>query len=241
MIQFYIPDLATDRMLPPEEAAHCLRVLRMKAGDEIAATDGKGWRYVCRITSIGRHGAQLEILSRENLPAHWGCRITLAVAPTKNIDRMEWLLEKCVEMGIDEFVPVICEHSERKSIKEDRLAKIMISAMKQSLKANLPAFRPAQKLKEFLADCPQGKRYMGYCSELYPRRNFSRCYPSGSDVVILIGPEGDFSPEEVEMAVKAGFEPVTFGKSRLRTETAGMFAVAAVHALNQKEMPEPTD
>lgn len=241
MIQFYIPNLSDCRRLPPEEAAHCLRVLRMKQGDEIAATDGRGFRYCCRILSIDRHGAELEILSREELPPHWGCRITLAVAPTKNIDRMEWLLEKCVEMGIDEFVPVICEHSERRIVKPERLAKIMVSAMKQSLKCTLPILRPAQPLSDFLKECPEAKRYIGYCSDRYVRWSFAGIYPPGSDVVILIGPEGDFSAEEVEMAVKAGFEPVTFGQSRLRTETAGMFAVAAVHALNQKEESAAVD
>ena len=213
MIRFYSPDVEETGMLPEGESAHCCRVLRMAAGDELEVTDGKGALYRCRLADANPKGAYAEVISREVVEREWGPRITLAIAPTKNADRMEWLVEKVV----------------------DRLDKIIISAMKQSLKCVLPTLRGLVDIEDFLMEERGGRKYMGYCADDFERLDFSREYDGISDVTILIGPEGDFAPEEVEAAVKSGFVPVTFGKSRLRTETAGMYGVAAAHTLMMQQ------
>ncbi len=234
MIQFYAPDLESTGVLPESESAHCCRVLRMKEGDEIVAVDGKGTRFHCRILEAHQKHTAVEIISREDASNHWHYPITLAVAPTKLADRMEWLLEKIVEIGVDSIVLLKCRHSERKVMKLERLEKVMISAMKQSLKGVLPKIEDMTDFKKFVNDRKgSGQLFFGYCDKDFPRKEFVKECRPGEPVVIMIGPEGDFSPEEVEMAVSAGFVPVTFGKSRLRTETAALYGVAATHAINQ--------
>lgn len=236
MIQFYSSDIAATHSLHDTEAAHCLRVLRMREGDKIVAIDGHGRRYSCVIIGTARHEVQLEIEDVVELPKHWGCRITLAVAPTKNIDRMEWLVEKAVEIGVDSIQLICCARSERKVVKRDRLEKIAVSAMKQSLKATLPEIGEMTDFNEFVNKVPSGDiKLMGYCSDLLPRLEMVREYRPGHDVTILIGPEGDFSPEEVLLAMEKGFVPVTMGESRLRTETAALYSLEAVHIINQLE------
>lgn len=236
MIRFFAPDIETDTSLPEVESGHCCRVLRMKEGDTIHAVDGKGFVYECIITDANPKKTKLEIISRSKEKQHWESRITLAVAPTKNIDRMEWLLEKAVEIGIDRIIFLKCARSERKDIKTDRLSKILVSAMKQSMKATLPEFCGMKAFKEFIKDLDASKddsiKIMGYCSEEFPRKELVNVYEHEKDVTLLIGPEGDFSPEEVEMSVKAGFIPATFGNTRLRTETAALYALAAIHIIN---------
>lgn len=234
MIQFYAPDIESTGILPESDSAHCCRVLRMKEGDEVYVVDGKGKRFRCTIVEAHPKHTALEIMSAEELPPHWGVKITLAIAPTKNADRMEWLLEKIVEIGIDEIILLKCEHSERKVMKTERLEKVMVSAMKQSLKGVLPRLNGILSLKDFLKEAPEGpQKVMGYCDAAYPRMDFSHFCEAGRDIIIMIGPEGDFSPQEVELAVKSGFVPVTFGESRLRTETAALYGVTATHVLNQ--------
>ena len=233
MIQFYSPDIVSTGLLPESESLHCCRVLRHKAGDEIFVTDGKGSRFKCRITDPHTSHTSVEIIGKEDIidPTY---RITIAVAPTKNADRMEWMAEKCVELGVNRIVLLKCTRSERKIMKTDRLQKIMISAMKQSLGVSLPEISELISLKEFVNHISsETQRFFGYCSEDFPRKEFAREYKPGSDVVVMIGPEGDFSPEEVKIAVEAGFMPVTFGNHRLRTETAALFAVSAIETLNQ--------
>ena len=141
MIQFFAPDIENDGLLPEEESAHCVRVLRHKSGDRIHVTDGKGKRFLCEIDEADARHTRVRIISDEILLPHWGCRITLAVAPTKNSDRMEWLFEKAVEIGVDEIVLLRCEHSERKNVNLQRLRRILVSAMKQSLKTSLPVVK----------------------------------------------------------------------------------------------------
>jgi len=158
------------------------------------------------------------------------------VAPTKNIDRIEWLLEKCTEMGVDEIIPVKCARSERKEVKSDRLNRILVSAMKQSLKTHLPQLREMTPLTAALSTTAAAGRFICYCSDEFPRLDLCKTYKAGEDVAILIGPEGDFAPDEVHEAVKLGWVPVTLGESRLRTETAGMMAVAAIHTINQRTL-----
>lgn len=234
MIEFYAPDIELTGILPESDSAHCCRVLRMKEGDEVMAVDGKGFRYRCRILEAHPKRTALEIVEKIAAPNHWSAPITLAVAPTKLADRMEWMLEKVVEIGIDRVVLLRCRHSERKVMKRERLEKVMISAMKQSLKGVLPMIEEMTDFKDFIKDCSSDSQlFFGYCDPKYPRKEFvDECEPD-KPVVIMIGPEGDFSPEEVEMAVAKGFIPVTFGESRLRTETAALFGVTAVHIINR--------
>ena len=237
MHRFYCPDIADTLTLGEEDSKHCVRVLRMGEGDTIEVVDGNGTLYSCRITMAHPKRCAIELLDKQDQPPHWGHRIVLGIAPTKNMDRMEWLVEKCVEMGVDRIIPLRCHNSERTVLKSERLCKIMVSAMKQSLKATLPQLDELTPLEQVLAEPFDGTRCIAYCDEMLPReqrRTLADVYRPGQDVMVLIGPEGDFSPEEVTAATAAGFEPVTLGESRLRTETAGMMAVAFIHALNSK-------
>lgn len=237
MIQFFAPDIEATGCLPADESRHCSKVLRHRAGDEITVIDGKGNRFTCSVLDPDPRATQVEILSSEKIEEHWTPNIILAVAPTKNMDRMEWMTEKAVEIGVNKIIPILCEHSERKIVKTERLNNIAVSAMKQSLKTTLPEVSSLMPFKEFLHDYGNSKlssyqHFMGYCDARYPRLPLTAQYNAPSDVVILIGPEGDFSPAEVEEAVKAGFIPVTFGDSRLRTETAAIVALDTIHILN---------
>lgn len=233
MIQFFAPDIAVTRLLPAEESGHCCRVLRKREGDEISVVDGKGHRYTCVIVEAHPKHTAVEIISTEDEPLRRDYRVTLAVAPTKNIDRIEWLLEKCVEIGVDRFVPIICQRSERKVVKHERLMKIALSAMNQSLKSRLPEVDEACTFDKFVKACDTPLKYFGYCAPELPKQDILQLLRKGEDVTILIGPEGDFSPAEVELALKCGFEPVTLGPERLRTETAGLYALTATHVVNR--------
>ncbi len=233
---FYCPDIATSLTLSEEESRHCVKVLRLAEGDEIDVVDGCGTWHHARITMAHHKRCAVEILHSEERPPHWPSRLTVAIAPTKNIDRIEWMMEKCTEMGIDRIIPLKCNNSERKEVKPERLRKILVSAMKQSLKATLPALDDMTPVMQVINAPFEGKRYIAYCDMSLPREErlvFSREYDPGSDALILIGPEGDFSPEEVAAALKAGFIPVTLGESRLRTETAAVQAVASCHTIMQ--------
>ena len=236
MHRFYSPDIADTLTLSEEDSKHCVRVLRMGEGDTIEVVDGNGNLYTCRITMAHPKRCAIEVLDKEVQTPHWGHSIVLAIAPTKNLDRIEWLVEKCVEMGIDRIIPLRCHNSERTVLKTERLKKIMVAAMKQSLKATLPQLDEMTPLEQVVAEPFEGTRCIAYCDALLPReqrRTLADVYRQGSDVMVLIGPEGDFSPDEVQAATTAGFIPVTLGESRLRTETAGLMAVAAIHALDQ--------
>ena len=237
MHRFYCPDIADTLTLGEEDSKHCVKVLRMAEGDTIEVVDGNGTLYTCRIAMAHPKRCAVEVVDSAKQLPHWGCRITLAIAPTKNLDRIEWLVEKCVEMGIDRIIPLRCHNSERTVLKTERLKKIMVSAMKQSLKATLPQLDEMTPIEQVIDQAGSGIRCIAYCDALLPREErFSlvTAYKPGQDVTVLIGPEGDFSPEEVAMAREAGFVPVTLGESRLRTETAGLMAVAWIHALLAK-------
>ena len=234
MIQFYAPDIEETPILPEGESAHCCRVLRKKEGDEITVTDGKGNRFNCRITKAHPNHTEIEIISKEFFPKEHGYHLTLAIAPTKNSDRMEWMAEKAVEIGVDMIVLLKCDRSERKTLRPERLEKVMVAAMKQSLSTHLPLLEEVTSLKKFMEQQQSDmQKFFGYCSEAYPRKELIKELKPGGEVVIMIGPEGDFSPQEVEAAVENGFIPVSFGEKRLRTETAGVFAVVAVNIINQ--------
>lgn len=230
MTQFYAPDIETTGLLPEDESLHCCRVLRKQAGDEIYVVDGKGGRYLCRITDPHPKHTAVEIIETEKETAP-DSLLTLAVAPTKSSDRMEWLVEKAVELGVGRIVMLKCDRSERKNVKPERLKKVMVAAMKQSLRSRLPEVTDMIPFDKFMDETKDiEEKFFGYCSDEYPRREFVKEYKPGREVVVMIGPEGDFSPREVELAVKNGYVPVTFGPNRLRTETAALFAVAFVSA-----------
>ena len=237
MHRFFAPDVASTRTLPEEESRHCTRVLRLVEGDEIEVIDGAGTLYHCRIAMAHNKHCAVEIVAQEQCPPHWGAKIAIAVAPTKNLDRIEWMAEKCTEMGIDRITPLLCRHSERKVLKTERLHKILVAAMKQSLKAQLPQLDELTPFNSLIAEHSDAQRFIAYCDESLPRNerhSLAQVYDPSRDVVVLIGPEGDFDPAEVEAALKAGFIPVTLGESRLRTETAALFAIATIHAIKQK-------
>lgn len=232
MIRFYSPDIAHSGLLSETESGHAVRVLRHTEGDIIEVVDGAGGLHRCRIAAAHPRHTAVEIIESVKLPKVWAADITLAIAPTKNMDRMEWLVEKLVEIGIDRIVPVICTHSERRDIKRERLEKIAVSAMKQSLKAVLPQIDEAMPLSRFLdEDRGHAAKYVGYCDADTERRLLAREY-TGGDVRVLIGPEGDFSPAEITAAVAAGYIPVTLGDNRLRTETAALTAIDTFHIVN---------
>lgn len=236
---FYSNDICGDICrLDHDESGHCIKVLRHRCGDEISVIDGCGTLYRCRITSDSHKGVEAMVLAREE---DWGghpYKLHLAVCPTKNNDRYEWLAEKACEMGFDELSPVIGEHSERKVLKTGRVEKILISAAKQSLKAAVPVVHEPVSVKEFIenygADAEDGVlRLIAYCfeDEKAPRRSIKDLLSAyeGTDIIVMIGPEGDFSREEAELALARGFIPVHLGASRLRTETAALAATAAVY------------
>ena len=234
MIQFYAPDIETQPVLPEGESVHCSRVLRMKEGEEIVVTDGKGHRFLCEIEQSHPVHTKVRIKEKKIEQDGRNYRLILAVAPTKNSDRMEWMVEKAVEVGVDKIVLLKCARSERKALRPDRLLKVMISAMKQSLSTVLPQLEEVTDFKKFVeATAINSQRFFGYCSAEYPRKEFVKECKPGGEVIVMIGPEGDFTPEEVRLAVANGFEPVSFGEKRLRTETAGVFTVCAVNVINQ--------
>lgn len=235
MIQFYAPDILTDPVLPEADSGHAVRVLRMHEGDELTIVDGKGHRCLCRLVEADPKHAAIEVVKVETQVQSWPQQITVAVAPTKNLDRMEWLLEKLVEVGINRFVPVLCRRSERKELKLPRLEKIAVSAMKQSLKATMPEILPMTPLRElFNAQWLPKHCYFGYCADNVVRLNFAKVYLPATDALMLIGPEGDFDPDEVDAAIAAGFVPVTLGNERLRTETAALYSAVTIHAITQR-------
>ncbi len=223
-------------VLNEDESWHCMKVLRLGEGDEIDLTDGIGNFYHGRLTKINQKGCQVEIISAkpdDRQPWH----LHIGIAPTKSIDRFEWFLEKATEIGIDEITPLFCEHSERETVKMQRLEKVLVSAMKQSLKAWLPALHEPARFRDFISRDFPGQKFIGYC-ETGIESELHDIYATGSDVLILIGPEGDFSKSEVELAVKSGFMPISLGRGRLRTETAGIVAAHTIGLLNRIKYSE---
>lgn len=231
MIRFYAPEIERMSELAEADSGHCCRVLRLHEGDTVHVVDGMGHVFICEITDAHPRHTGLKIMEKRAEPLHWQPEITLAVAPTKNMDRVEWLAEKAVEIGVNRLVFLDCAHNVRRVVKRDRVEKIMVSAMKQSLKATLPELMEMMSLNDFVEKDTAAMKFIGYCSEDHVRKEFAREYDGVSSVSILIGPEGDFTSGEVHMAVDAGFMPVTFGDTRLRTETAALYALCATHTL----------
>ncbi len=217
--------------LGPEESNHCIRVLRHRAGDPIELIDGAGTLFHGRILEADPKETVVELLSVEE---DWGrlpYRLTMAVCPTKNNERFEWFVEKATEIGLDLIVPVIGDHSERKIYKTERAERIALAATKQSLKSRIPEIAMPETVRSFIADCGAAVKLIACCfeDETHPRISIREALQGGTDIAVLIGPEGDFSPGEVRFALEKGFVPVHLGPSRLRTETAALTAVEAVY------------
>ena len=230
---FYAPEIEQTHELPQEEAAHAVRVLRMSEGDDLVVTDGKGAFYDCVITLASNKHCMVEIKGKREGETLWNGKIRLAVAPTKNMDRMEWWAEKATEIGIDEIHFVQCANSERKVMKCERIEKIVVSAMKQSHKTVKPGVNEMVSFKQFIKMPFEGQKFIAHCYDEVPGVSAQKSFLA--DVVkadeaslVMIGPEGDFSVDEVKMAIEAGFVPISLGKSRLRTETAALVAVHLV-------------
>ena len=225
---FYVPDAVHQTELPPDEAMHAMRVLRLKGGDELFLMDGEGNYYRAEVTIAATHHCYYQITECLPQEPQWKGHLHLAIAPTKTMDRIEWMTEKATEIGIDEISYINCQFSERRLMKTTRLEKIAISAIKQSHKAWKPVLHEMEPLKKFLEQPRQGKKYIAHCYEEIPRTYlFDELKQNADDeeVTVLIGPEGDFSLEEVRICMEKGYQSVHLGKSRLRTETAGLAAV----------------
>lgn len=217
--------------LNKEESRHMIRVLRMNAGDLIHFTDGTGYFYRCTIKLADQNACEVEVLEKYPGNDRRNYSLYMAVAPTKNISRFEWFLEKATEIGIDGVTPIICAHSERKEVKKERLNKVITAAVKQSLKSQHPQLEEAVPFKNFIEKPFEGQKFIAYIDEAVNVELLSACHPA-KNTLILIGPEGDFSPEEVDFAKTKGFIPVRLGPSRLRTETAAVVACHTVHLIN---------
>ncbi len=230
---FYIPDISGEEIyLDEAESKHAVKVLRLGIGSRIQLTDGKGGFYTAEITEPHPKRCRLEIIEFKPQYGKRNFFTHIAIAPTKNNDRMEWFLEKATEIGIDEVSFILCENSERRSIKPERMEKVTISAMKQSLKAYLPKVNDISSFEEFIRNCNCSQKYIAHCrSEEIPhlKNEVLKDVP----VVILIGPEGDFSTNEVSQAKMHGFREISLGNSRLRTETAGVVACHIVSLANE--------
>lgn len=231
---FYAPDLSGDRYtLPEQESKHCIRVLRMQTGEQINLTDGKGNMIVAELLNEDARHCEVKVVDIQKDYGKRNYNVHVAIAPTKNINRFEWFLEKATEIGIDEITPMICQRSERKIVKIDRLNKVITAAMKQSVKAYHPQLNEAAAFKDLLKIDFKGRKYIAYVEEgEHPL--LQSVYTKGHDALILVGPEGDFSPEEVNLANEQGFMTISLGNSRLRTETAGVVAVHAIEMTNNE-------
>ncbi|MDR0972355.1 MAG: 16S rRNA (uracil(1498)-N(3))-methyltransferase [Prevotellaceae bacterium] len=232
---FYTPDIHSEEaVLPEEEARHCVRVMRLKVGDEVMLTDGQGSFYDATLTIVSPKQCVASI--RERLPQlpQWRGNLHIAVAPTKNFDRMEWLAEKLTEIGIDALTFLLCRHSERKTVNDGRIEKLVVAAMKQSLKARLPELHTLTSFETFVTQPFTGLKLIAHCNDADDKLRLAEVIrPEGIPTRILIGPEGDFAPEEVALALTNGYTPITLGETRLRTETAALTAGIAYHILTR--------
>jgi len=230
MILFYTQKIEGDlAFLEEEEARHCAQVLRRKPGDAVSFVDGAGTFYEGKILEISKKACTIQIVARKSEPQR-DFNLHIAIAPTKSNDRFEWFLEKATEIGIDEVTPLLCAHSERRKIRNDRLEKVLIAAMKQSLKATLPKLHELTPFAGFIANAQADQRFIAHLDETPTPHLQEACQPNRS-VLVLIGPEGDFSPAEIELALQHDFQSASLGPSRLRTETAG---IVACHIVNLK-------
>lgn len=230
---FYAPDMIGGVYeLSKEESKHAIRVLRLRKGDEIILADGNGNLFRSKIINDNHNACIAEEIERIHKKKTRDFRIHIAIAPTKNIDRFEWMIEKCTEMGVDEITPIITRHSERSAIKMDRLNRITVSAVKQSINAYIPKINDIVEFNTFIAKVKEDIRLIAHCNETKKESIYKACRGQ-KDCIVFIGPEGDFSMEEVELAIEKGFIPVTLGENRLRTETAGILACHSIIIANE--------
>ena len=233
---FYVPDAAQVNELPADEAMHAMRVLRLKGGDELFLMDGVGNFYRAQVTIAATHHCYYEILEVLPQERQWKGHFHLAIAPTKMMDRIEWMVEKATEVGVDEISFLNCAFSERRVVKNPRIEKILVSAMKQSHKAWKPVLNEMSTFAHFIEQPRAGVKYIAHCYDEIPRVNLFdelRKTPDETEMTVLIGPEGDFSIDEVRQAVDHGYQSVSLGTSRLRTETAGLSAVMMMQLSKQ--------
>ena len=232
---FYAPDISNNNYTFSEtESKHIIRVLRLKSGELINIIDGKGNFYTAKIISENPKKCQVVVETVEKNYNKRDFNLSIAIAPTKNNDRFEWFCEKATEIGIDKIIPIISFQSERRNIKSDRFKKKIISAVKQSLKAYIPEFTDLIKFKDLIEKDFDGKKYIAHCNTAVKEiQHLKELYKKGENVLILIGPEGDFTTEEVKQAIENGFEEITISKSRLRTETAGIVTAEIINFINE--------
>lgn len=229
---FYIPTINGKTVtLPEEESKHCIRVLRLTTDDRIQLVNGKGAFYTCQITNPHPKQCEVEVIEVHEDYNIRNFRLHIAIAPTKSMDRFEWFLEKATEIGVDEITPLLCDHSERKTVNLDRMERVAISAMKQSVKAYLPKINPITPFEKVVSTANEHHKLIAYCENFNEPHAKNFIEPLKS-ILFLVGPEGDFSPQEVEFALKHGFKVVGLGKSRLRTETAGVVACTTANTIN---------
>ena len=230
---FFASNIVGDVLEFDEEEIRHLQVLRYSREDQIQVVDGKGNWYVAELLDLSKKRAVAKVIERTSSPQRKPYHLHLAIAPTKNIDRLEWFLEKATEIGVDEITPILCRNSERTQVRLDRLEKILLSAMKQSLKVFLPKLNPLTPLKTFIQEQENfaGQKCIAWISDP-PGKLLQQTYVSGQNVIVVIGPEGDFAPDEIELALQHRFVPVSLGQSRLRTETAGVVAVHTIELMN---------
>ena len=232
---FYAPEISLPRYtLPEEESKHCVRVLRMTVGDELHLTDGKGNMYRCKVVSDNVKRCEVEVVETWPEYERMSYGLTMCVAPTKNIDRFEWFLEKATEIGISEVYPLECDHSERRQIKLEREEKVITAAVKQSLKAYHPVLHDMTSVRDIIAMDFEGEKYIAHCDSSFGERPYlGNLVKKGANTLILIGPEGDFSKEEINFALQNGFKAISLGRERLRTETAAVVATTVVATINK--------
>ena len=224
---FFTNNTENEFTLSSEESKHICKVLRKKDGDTLNFTDGKGNLLIAKIMTADSRKTRVSIVEKQQKEKQHNYYLHIAIAPTKNMDRFEWFLEKACEIGIDEITPIICSRSERKVLKTERCNRILLSAMKQSLKFHLPKMNEAISLKDFVKQDFEGNKYIAHCGDSL--RQGLREKKKEERTLIIIGPEGDFSPKEIDLALQNQFKAVSLGTSRLRTETAG---IVAVHTIN---------
>lgn len=229
---FYAPFIENNSIeLSEEESRHISRVLRLNIGDPINITDGKGAMCECVLTEFGKRNVKASILKRTDSFEKRPNYLHIAIAPTKNIDRFEWFVEKATELGIDEITPILCEHSERKVLRPERIERVIVAAMKQSIKAYKPILNPLQSFHDCIESSNSAECFIAHCHKSTKIPLKELVFPAKNSL-ILIGPEGDFSETEVESAIGKDFKPISLGNSRLRTETAGVVACTVVNMLN---------
>ena len=230
----YAPDITRPvHTLSEQESMHCIKVLRMGAGDTVHLTDGAGALFLGSIENPHPKHCTVRITDTVEQFGRLPYSLSVAIAPTKNIDRLEWFAEKATEIGIDRIIPIECTRSERRTLNTERIERVVVSAMKQSVKAYKPEIAPLTPLRELIMRPFDGTKLIAHCDKSADRIQIGRAVEKGSDVLILIGPEGDFSPEEITFARENGFRDATLGDQRLRTETAALYATAAVSLVNQ--------